>query len=215
MLITGLRGVGKTVLLGAFESRARAGGWITVTAEITKNEDFGARMGSMVRRALFQVAPKSSWGEKLRRAAGALRSFSITVAPDGSITAGIDLEPLEGTADSGNLSDDLTDLLVVLGEAAEERDGIAFLVDEVQFLRANEFEALIAGLHRTVQRRSRSRSSGQASRNCLGLPEKRSRTQSGSSSSRGSGSSPRPRPSRRSPSRPASSASSTSRARWR
>ena len=107
----------------AFESRARAGGWITVTAEITKNEDFGARMGSMVRRALFQVAPKSSWGEKLRRAAGALRSFSITVAPDGSITAGIDLEPLEGTADSGNLSDDLTDLLVVLGEAAEERDG--------------------------------------------------------------------------------------------
>jgi hypothetical protein len=71
MLITGLRGVGKTVLLGAFESRARASGWVTVTAEITKNEEFGARMGSMVRRALFQVGPKSSWTDKLRqRAAG-------------------------------------------------------------------------------------------------------------------------------------------------
>jgi hypothetical protein len=51
------------------------------------------------------------------------------------------------------LSDDLTDLLVALGEAAQERrTGIAFLVDEVQFLKAFEFEALIAGLHRTVQR---------------------------------------------------------------
>ncbi len=153
MLITGLRGVGKTVLLGAFESRARASDWITVTAEITKNEDFGPHMGRLVRRALFQVAPKASWTDKLRVAAGALKSFSITVASDGSITAGIDAEPLEGTADSGNFNDDLTDLLVALGEAAKEREtGIAFLVDEVQFLRAAEFEALIAGLHRTVQR---------------------------------------------------------------
>jgi hypothetical protein len=153
MLVTGLRGVGKTVLLGAFESRARASGWITVSAEIAKNEAFGPRLGGMVRRALFQVAPKSTWTDKLRRAAGVLKSFSFTVASDGSITAGIDVDPVEGTADSGNLGDDLTDLLVALGEAAQEREaGIAFLVDEVQFLRANEFEALIAGLHRTVQR---------------------------------------------------------------
>lgn len=153
MLITGLRGVGKTVLLGAFESRARASGWVTVTTEITKNEDFGARMGSLVRRALFQVAPKASWTDKLRLAARALKSFSVTVSSDGSLSAGIDLDPLEGTADSGNFGDDVTDLLVALGEAAQEREtGIAFLVDEVQFLRAVEFEALIAGLHRTVQR---------------------------------------------------------------
>jgi hypothetical protein len=153
MLITGLRGVGKTVLLGAFESRARASGWVTVTAEITKNEAFGPRMGGMVRRALFQVAPRTSWTGKVRHAAAALKSFSVTVASDGSITAGIDVDGLEGIADSGNLSDDLTDLLVALGEAAQDSEtGIAFLVDEVQFLRAEEFEALIAGLHRTVQR---------------------------------------------------------------
>ena len=153
MLITGLRGVGKTVLLGAFEGRALNAGWITVTAEITKNEEFGARMGSLVRRALFQAAPKASWSERLRRAAGVLRSFSLTVASDGSITAGIDVDAVEGQADSGNLSDDLTDLLVALGEAAADREtGVAFLVDEVQFLRTRELEALIAGLHRTVQR---------------------------------------------------------------
>jgi hypothetical protein len=153
MLITGLRGVGKTVLLGAFEGRARNTGWVTVQAEITKNEMFGLRMGNMVRRALFQVGPKTSWTDKLRRAAGVLKSFSVTLSSDGSVTAGIDVEAVEGMADSGHLSDDLTDLLVALGEAAQEREtGVVFLVDEVQFLRGNEFEALIAGLHRTVQR---------------------------------------------------------------
>ena len=153
MLITGLRGVGKTVLLGAFESRAINAGWVTVGAEITKNEDFGPRMGNMVRRALFQVAPKASWTDRVRRAAGVLRSFSLTVSTEGAITAGINVDAIEGEADTGNLSDDVTDLLVALGEAAQERDtGVVFLIDEVQFLRAVEFEALIAGLHRTVQR---------------------------------------------------------------
>jgi hypothetical protein len=153
MLITGLRGVGKTVLLGAFESRARASGWVTVAAEITKSEAFGPRMGSLVRRALFQVAPKATWTEKLRQVAATLKSFSVTFSSDGSVTAGIDVDPLEGIADSGNLSDDLTDLLVALGEGAEEREtGVAFLLDEVQFLELREFEALIAALHRTVQR---------------------------------------------------------------
>ena len=153
MLITGVRGVGKAVLLGAFEDRALNNGWVTVSTEITKNEPFGPRMGTMVRRALFQVAPKASWTDRIRRAAGVLKSFSVTVASDGSVTAGIDVDAIEGMADSGNLSDDLTDLLVALGEAAQdEKTGVAFLVDEVQFLRGNEFEALIAGLHRTVQR---------------------------------------------------------------
>ena len=51
MLITGLRGVGKTVLLGAFEERAQARDWVTVDAEITKSSDFGLRMAQLVRRA--------------------------------------------------------------------------------------------------------------------------------------------------------------------
>ncbi len=152
MLVTGLRGVGKTVLLGAFESRARNAGWITVSAEITRHEEFGRRLGSMVRRALFQVAPKPSWTERIRRAAATLKSFSVTLGPDASITAGIDVEAIEGLADSGNLGDDVTDLLVALGEAAQDREtGVVFLLDEVQFLAGLEFEALIAGLHRTVQ----------------------------------------------------------------
>lgn len=57
-------------------------------------------------------------------------------------------------ADSGNLADDLTDVFVALGQAAEEHGkGVVFILDEVQFLSLREFEALIAALHKTVQRR--------------------------------------------------------------
>jgi len=153
LLITGLRGVGKTVLLGAFEGRAQNSGWVTVSAEISKDDELGPRIANLVRRALFQVAPKASWTDRVKRAAGVLKSFSLTIASDGSVTAGVDVEAVEGLADTGTLSDDLTDLLVALGEGAKEREtGVVFLLDEVQFLRAREFEALIAALHRTVQR---------------------------------------------------------------
>src|SRR5919106_5253640 len=153
MLITGLRGVGKTVLLGDFERRARDRSWVTAEAEITRNVQFGPRMAHLVRRALFEVAPRERWRDGARRAARVLKSFHVTVSPDGAITAGLDVDALEGLADSGSLSDDLTDLLIALGEAAQELDrGVVFLLDEVQFLTTAELEALIAALHKTVQR---------------------------------------------------------------
>ena len=153
MLITGLRGVGKTVLLTSFEESARERGWTTVEAEITKSTKFGARMGQLARRALLQLAPRERWKERAARAASVLKSFQLSVAPDGTLTGGLDVEAAAGLADSGALDDDLTDLLVALGEAAQEQDsGVVFLIDEVHFLAAAELEALIAALHKTVQR---------------------------------------------------------------
>lgn len=153
MLITGLRGVGKTVLLTTFEERARGLGWTTVEAEITKNTEFGSRMAQLVRRALVQIAPRVRWRERAKRAAGVLKSFQVTVSPEGAVTAGLDVDALEGFADSGDLAEDLTDVMVALGEAAAEHDtGVVFLLDEVQFLTTPELEALIAALHKTVQR---------------------------------------------------------------
>jgi AAA ATPase domain len=154
MLVTGLRGVGKTVLLTRFEALARESGWATVDAEITKNSDFGDRMVNLARRALLQLAPRDRWKEKAVRAAAVLRSFQVTLRPDGSVTAGFDVDPVEGLADSGHLGEDLTDVFVALGEAAREQgSGVVFLVDEVQFLQLAELEALIAAIHKTVQRR--------------------------------------------------------------
>jgi hypothetical protein len=153
MIVTGLRGVGKTVLLTAFEARARERGWTTVEAEITKHTDFGGRIAHLVRRALLQLAPRTRWRQRARRAAAVLRSFQLTIGSEGTISAGVDIEAAEGLGDSGHLADDLTDLIVALGEAAAEHDGgVVFLLDEIQFLRAAELEALIAALHKTVQR---------------------------------------------------------------
>jgi hypothetical protein len=153
MLITGLRGVGKTVLLTRFHELAREANWTTVDAEITKNSDFGERMANLARRALLQMAPRDRWRERATRAARVLRSFQLTLRSDGNLTAGFDIDPAEGLADSGLLDEDLTDLFVALGEAAKEQgSGVVFLIDEIQFLEAPEFEALTAAIHKTVQR---------------------------------------------------------------
>src|SRR3954469_1198341 len=107
MLITGLRGVGKTVLLGDFERRAQGRKWVTVEAEVTKNVDFGVRVAGLARRALFQIAPRARWRERARRAAAVLRSFQVTVSPDGAVGGALEVEALEGMADSGSLGEDL------------------------------------------------------------------------------------------------------------
>ncbi len=153
LIITGLRGVGKTVLLGEFRAKTEAAGWVAVEAEITKQTQFGGRMALLARRALLQIAPSARWKDRARRAAGILKSFTLTVAADGAWTAGFDVDPVEGLADSGALVDDLGDLFVALGEAAADHGkGVVFLFDEIQFLSTVEFEALIAALHKTVQR---------------------------------------------------------------
>lgn len=155
MIITGLRGVGKTVLLGAFREKAEQRKWATIDVEVSKhdNDDFRRQMAREFRKALFEISPKARWGERARRAAAVIKSFTIAVDPDGRITAGLDTDPAEGSADSGELSADLTDLLVALGEAASDhKTGVVLLLDEIQFLRREQLEAIVAALHKAVQR---------------------------------------------------------------
>jgi hypothetical protein len=115
--------------------------------------DFASRVGQLARRALLQLAPRKQWRRRAQRAARVLRSFQITLSSDGSWTGGIDVEALEGHADSGYLPDDLTDLVIALGDAAAEvESGVVFVFDEIQFLSVGELEALIAALHKSVQR---------------------------------------------------------------
>jgi len=153
MIITGLRGVGKTVLLDEFRVKAEARDWATVDWEVEKHSSFEARMAAHVRRALIQIAPKERWSDRARRAAAILKSFTVTFNPDGAITAGLDVDALAGIGDSGALSEDLTDLFLALGEAAKERGvGVIFLLDEIQYLKSEELEALIAALHKCTRR---------------------------------------------------------------
>lgn len=156
MILTGLRGVGKTVLLNGFADQARAAHWEVVELEASKHEDtqFRQVLASLLRSALLQMSPRKRWNDRARRAAEVLSSFALSVTQEGTWTASWDVEPAEGLADHGDLALDLTDVLVAVGEAAQDAGrGIAILIDEVQFLRSAQLEALIQAMHKTVQRR--------------------------------------------------------------
>lgn len=155
MIVTGLRGVGKTVLLNEFADIARSERWEVVEIEASKHDDsrFRQVMFAQLRSALLRLSPRARWTDRGRRAAEVLSAFALT-AGDGGITVSWDVPPAEGLGDSGDLNMDLTDVFVALGEATKEQGrGVALLVDEVQFLRTTQLEALIQAVHKTVQRR--------------------------------------------------------------
>lgn len=81
MIITGLRGVGKTVLLGRFRVKAQELGWVVVEREVSKHDDgqFRRQMVSAIRTSLFEMSPNARWGDRMRRAAAVLKSFSVSV----------------------------------------------------------------------------------------------------------------------------------------
>ncbi|HMK92981.1 MAG TPA: ATP-binding protein, partial [Thermoleophilia bacterium] len=153
MIVTGLRGVGKTVLLDVFRDKAEARDWATVEWEVERADRLAAALVVQMRRALLQIAPKARWTDRLLRAAETLKSFSVTFTPNGAITATLDVEPRVGAADTGDLSEDLSDLFLAVGEAARENGvGVILLVDEIQYLDRRELEALIVALHRCARR---------------------------------------------------------------
>jgi hypothetical protein len=155
MIITGLRGVGKTVLLGQFRAKALQANWVVVELEASKHDDLAFRraLGMNLRTALYQLSPRATWGQRLQRAASALRSFTVSVDQQGSWSASIDIDPVEGLADHGDLALDLVDVLTTLGEAAQSHTrGVVLLIDEIQFLSRTQLEALITAMHKSVQR---------------------------------------------------------------
>jgi len=155
MIITGLRGVGKTVLLNRFVQIAIAENWEVIELEASKHDDsrFRQTMFSQLKSALLRVSPRARWTERGRRAAEALSAFAVSVDQQGAWSMSWDVPPAEGLADHGDLAMDLTDVLVAIGEAAKEGGtGVVVLIDEVQFLPTTQLEALIQSIHKTVQR---------------------------------------------------------------
>ena len=145
----GLRGVGKTVLLNRFREIAESEAMRVGMIEAPESGSFPLLIAGRLRHILLDLnrGPVSA---AVGKALAVLRSFSYHF-PDGSRLS-VDVEPLAGVADSGQLSDDLTDLLTAAGEAAAaRRTGILLAVDEVQYLTGAELAALISAIHRTSQ----------------------------------------------------------------
>ena len=152
VLVTGLRGVGKTVLLNEFERCALDAGWPAETKEIGRRSSIATLVGRVARRALLQMSTKRRIGGRLRRAMSVLKSFEVGLP--GDVSFKLDVGPLLGEADSGDLADDLRDVLVAVGEAAAEAGcGFALIFDELQNVERDDYEALIMALHRVKQKR--------------------------------------------------------------
>ena len=154
MLLTGLRGVGKTVLLNEIERLARASGYRTILVEAPEEKPLGVLIAPHLRTLLYDLDRVAGAGDKAKRGLAVLRSFigalKITV---GEVTFGLDIDPETGAADSGDLEIDLPNLFVAVAEAAEERKtAIAVLIDEIQYFKQKELGALVMAMHRIQQR---------------------------------------------------------------
>ncbi len=146
----GLRGVGKTVLLNRFAEIATDEGMRVAYIEAPETGDFRTLLAARLRKALLQLNASGPAKRLITRALGVLRSFTFHLPDGGSVSISVD--PIAGEADSGMLSEDLTDLLVAVGQAvAADRTGLLVAIDEVQYLSAIELGALIAAIHRTNQ----------------------------------------------------------------
>lgn len=158
----GLRGVGKTVLLNAIEGIADNKNILYEHIEIKERKNqkseqgyFEQEIAKNCRKFLHAMSIKESAKSLLKRAMGVLKGFTVTYNPeDGSLSAGLDTDNVTEYIGTGDLPSDMTDLMVALGKAANESGStICFFIDEIQYMKEIEIEALVGAIHRCNQLR--------------------------------------------------------------
>lgn len=155
MLLVGLRGVGKTVLLNEISHTAEDIGYRIASIEATEDRPLVATLAPHLRDLHHELNRLAGVGEKVKRYLTVLRSFLGTIKVSASDYA-LEIEPTAngGGADSGDLEFDITTVLLALAEAAQERKtGIALLIDEMQYIDLVELGALIGAMHKVQQGR--------------------------------------------------------------
>ena len=155
VLMVGLRGVGKTVLLDRMRDDAEGDGIHTLRVEAPENRSLPAILAPELRLALLRLSRNERAKELAQRALRGLAGFAKALKVKYSdIEVGLDFEPEPGLADNGDLEHDLQALLEAAGKAAQNADtALAIFVDELQYVEEQELAALITALHRSAQRR--------------------------------------------------------------
>ncbi len=155
VLMVGLRGVGKTVLLDRLRDDAEATGIHTIRIEAPEGRSLPALLAPQLRQALLRLSrnekAKAMATTALRALAGFARSLKVRYQ---DIEVGFDQEPEPGLADNGDLEHDLQALLEAVGLAARAAStALVMFVDELQYVAEDELAALITAMHRCAQRR--------------------------------------------------------------
>ena len=154
IIMVGLRGVGKTVLLDRILDDAEARGVRALRIEAPEDRSLPSMLAPQLRSAMLKLSAGGAAGELARRAlrglAGFVRALKVKYQ---DIEVGLDFEPEPGLADNGDLESDLQDLFEVVGRAAKAAGAcVALFVDELQYVPQEELAALIIALHRAAQR---------------------------------------------------------------
>ncbi len=154
LLMVGLRGVGKTVLLNRILLDATDRGFECVLIEAPEDRSLPGALAGPLNSALIRMSRNAAARELSKRARRALAGFvSAMKLGFDDITFSIDIDREEGVADSGDLDTDLPSLLQVAGEAARARGtALVLFIDEMQYVEERQLGALITALHRTAQR---------------------------------------------------------------
>ena len=154
LLMVGLRGVGKTVLLDRMRDLAEADGVRTIRVEAPEGRSLPALLAPELRIALIGLSRNDQARELAQRALRALAGFAKALRVKyQDLEVGIDFEPEAGLADNGDLEHDLQALLEAAGEAARAAGtALVLFIDELQYVEEAQLEALIMALHRTSQR---------------------------------------------------------------
>ena len=155
ILMVGLRGVGKTVLLDRMREDAEAVGIQTMRVEAPEGRSLPAILAPQIRQALLRLSRNEQAKDFAQRALRGLAGFAKALKLKyQDIEVGFDFDPEPGLADNGDLEHDLQALLEVAGEAAQKAGtALALFVDELQYVKEDELAALITALHRAAQRR--------------------------------------------------------------
>ncbi len=154
LLMIGLRGAGKTVLLDRMRNDAEAAGLHTLRIEAPEGRSLPAILAPQLRQALLRLSRIEQARVLGRRALQALAGFAKGLKfKYNDIEVGIDFDPEPGLADNGDLEHDLQALLEAAGEAARSAGTALILyIDELQYVEEEQLAALITALHRVAQR---------------------------------------------------------------
>jgi DNA-binding CsgD family transcriptional regulator len=154
VLLIGLRGVGKTVLLHKISEMAAEQGYKAVMIEAHENKSLPALLLPYLRQVLFSLDTGEMVSVKVKRGLRVLKSFigGLRVKIN-EIEFGLDIDAERGAADSGDLEADLAEVFIALGEAAQDRNtAVAIIIDELQYLSEDELSSLIMAVHKVSQK---------------------------------------------------------------
>jgi len=154
IVMVGLRGVGKTVLLDQIAEDAEANGLIALRIEASEQRSLPSMIAPQLRSALIRLSNREAVQALAQRALRALAGFASSLKVKyQDIEVGFDADPEPGLADNGDLGTDLQDLFEAVGVAAKaDNSCVALFVDELQYVEKEQLAALITALHRDAQR---------------------------------------------------------------